>query len=581
MANEAQSEMQEKLHIKTEAGADLELNVLDPNFKDPVPSTPYLNDFLEEHTAAVLTSTSDVPPGKPPINRRGTSRELRFGSICDTFELDPNIARDHSKMLPPGVIGRHGHSHALSINFALVLIFGLSVAALGTSLIVVSENFLDRSESLQGQGSFQIQTILLDLVNESSTDLELATNDSVNHLVRVVLDQTYRRALELFDNYTRWCEFSVQEMVDLWRDGLLDPRDLDRSRAQLWKVLLRFDAVTRVGFADKAGGNYVGIQRLPGGVYDLEMRNESGTKCAACYPGALPTYKYYWNVAAPFQETGWVFATSKPNDPRTRPWFVAAEAGNGSGRWTDVYTLSLGSSVAITAARAVLGPGGAVLGVVAADMTLEFIAQVLQQIQVQLRVPVPGGSYAGTGLVLVALDRFGNMLGTSTNDRHRPHPPSPPHLPPHTPAEQGCAASPLGAASPLDAACVRASRLLGPHAEDSLPHKQQIPVIPRRALTTAPPPPPAAWSPTSTGRWPSSPGPSRSPTPSPAPAWRWWPRAGAATGRRRAATRRRRGTGPTPTRGWWCRPRPSPTTGACGSCWWRRCRRPTTAGRST
>ena len=88
-------------------------------------------------------------------------------------------------------------------------------------------------------------------------------------------------------------------------------------------------------------------------------------RCAACFPGALPNYKYYWTLVAPFQETGWVFSAAKVNDPRTRPWFVAAVAGNGSGRWTDVYTLSLGSSVAITACKAVQGPDGAILGVVA------------------------------------------------------------------------------------------------------------------------------------------------------------------------------------------------------------------------
>ena len=35
----------------------------------------------------------------------------------------------------------------------------------------------------------------------------------------------------------------------------------------------------------------------------------------------------------------------------------------------------------------------------------------------QLRIPVDGGAFDGTGLSLVALDRFGNLLGTSTNDR--------------------------------------------------------------------------------------------------------------------------------------------------------------------
>ena len=36
---------------------------------------------------------------------------------------------------------------------------------------------------------------------------------------------------------------------------------------------------------------------------------------------------------ADVQETGWVFNTLKLNDPRNRPWFVAAREGNGSGRW--------------------------------------------------------------------------------------------------------------------------------------------------------------------------------------------------------------------------------------------------------
>lgn len=299
------------------------------------------------------------------------------------MEYQPNADENSSWIIPTTNTMHRSRKGALSINFALVLIFGFSVATLGTSLIVVSENFLDRSEGLQGEGSAQIQSVLLALVNESTTDLEQATNASVDRLLHAVLDQTYRRALELVDNYTRWCEFSVLELAEAWREGLLDPLDLDRSRAQVWKILLRFDSVTRVGFADKALGNYLGIQRLPEGNYDLEMRNGTGTKCDACYPGALPDHKYYWNVSAPYQETGWVFTASRVNDPRNRPWFVAAEAAAPTGSWTDVYVLSLGSSVAITAARAVLGRGGEVLGVVQADMTLQFIAEVLRRIQVR------------------------------------------------------------------------------------------------------------------------------------------------------------------------------------------------------
>ena len=220
-------------------------------------------------------STLPEPDSKNLIKRHGTSREFRFGA-SDSMAIKGFVYPD-----PVILVEGKGHfkqSQAVSINMALVFIFGLSVAALGASLIIVSASFLNRSESLQSQSSLEIQVVLLALVNDSSTDLGLATNDAVNHLVFVVLDQTYRRALELVDNYTRWCEFSVLEMVDMWHGGLLDPRNLDLSRTQLWKVLLRFGSVTRVGFADSARGNYVGIQRLPGGLYDLEMRNESGTK---------------------------------------------------------------------------------------------------------------------------------------------------------------------------------------------------------------------------------------------------------------------------------------------------------------
>ena len=217
-------------------------------------------------------STLPEPDSKKMIQRHGTSREFRFGA-ADSMAIKGFIDPD-----PLIFVGHFKQSKAVSINMALVFIFGLSVAALGASLIIVSASFLNRSESLQSQSSLEIQVVLLALVNDSSTDLGLATNNAVNHLVFVVLDQTYRRALELVDNYTRWCEFSALEMVDMWHDGLLDPRNLDLSRTQLWKVLLRFGSVTRVGFADSARGNYVGIQRLPGGLYDLEMRNESGTK---------------------------------------------------------------------------------------------------------------------------------------------------------------------------------------------------------------------------------------------------------------------------------------------------------------
>jgi sigma-B regulation protein RsbU (phosphoserine phosphatase) len=61
-------------------------------------------------------------------------------------------------------------------------------------------------------------------------------------------------------------------------------------------------------------------------------------------------------------------------DPRDRPWYVRA-VKEGKPGWTDPYVDAAGKGLMITCSAPVRGPGGAIMGVVAADVGLEVISR--------------------------------------------------------------------------------------------------------------------------------------------------------------------------------------------------------------
>ncbi len=97
-------------------------------------------------------------------------------------------------------------------------------------------------------------------------------------------------------------------------------------------------------------------------------------------------------------------------DPRTRPWYKAALSASNDGKdvakraWTAVYPSFSKNELLVTQSVAVHDPNGAMLGVVAVDLSLKRLGAALKALQIS-----PNG-------VAFIVDEKGLLVATSSND---------------------------------------------------------------------------------------------------------------------------------------------------------------------
>ena len=246
---------------------------------------------------------------------------------------------------------------------------------------------------------------------------------SIEMFVDEIFSLANGRVLDAVDRYISNAEFCVDQMAFVWRKVQFDCADLDKANEILWDFQQQFPNVASFNFADDVQGNYVGISNLPSGEYAMELRNASAAAhCSLCLPGALSTDKYYFVASKPYASASdLALLKHSPYDPRSRPWYIAAAAGNGTGRWSAPYAFSSGLAVGSTAGRLVRARGGAALGVVLSDLEFSLLSRLLAEIRAGLvnstrRIGAAAHALAERELHVAVLDASGVVIGVSTND---------------------------------------------------------------------------------------------------------------------------------------------------------------------
>lgn len=193
---------------------------------------------------------------------------------------------------------------------------------------------------------------------------ERALQEYTHELLRNVVDETRENAVA----YLEQAEDSVALAGAIIENGLVSvehPDELDRLFLQQLKVIPQIDAAF---FGDR-GGRFIFSKRMPddAGFMSKFIRidDDGGRRVDIVHrdAGLQPT------DASRNVEDGY--------DPRERPWFQLASAHDAT-VWTDPYIFYTAQQPGLTAARAVRGPDGEVLGVIGSDIELSALSAFLK-----------------------------------------------------------------------------------------------------------------------------------------------------------------------------------------------------------
>ena len=286
-------------------------------------------------------------------------------------------------------------------------------------MITVSIKFSSDSNVLLTQNSNDAQQTYLDLVHNSNSRLINATNFSVNRLTELILQQVNERVESAVADYTGSSQFCVLQMTEMLESGELSQIDVDFTIKRLWRLYGDFPTVSSLIFSGAATDNWIVLLRnMIGLANTIIVRNTSGSICRECLPGAS-NLTYFYLVPELSQSTSWVWSgTALPVDPRSRPWYAAGLAGQGSGRWTAPYVFDDEGNIGITAARAAREPSGTLLGVVGSDLTLGDMSAFLRLLKSQLDIHYTAAANltGGDGFQMVIVHESGSLLATSTGE---------------------------------------------------------------------------------------------------------------------------------------------------------------------
>jgi adenylate cyclase len=199
------------------------------------------------------------------------------------------------------------------------------------------------------------------------------TQSSVRDLRRTIMAATERHvAGELWHYFAETgeaIEFMEEVAFEDPEEALLNWRE---TSMQLADYMDSNGTLSFLYYADAKSGNLVGVQRDVGGALVVHHTIEANDRVPQTFqvmPGdQLEPYT---------SET----VTSAAYDPRERPWFKAAVAGDGI-VWTPPYTFLQTDASGVSATLAKRNASGEVVGVFAVDLALGDVAQFLAELQV-------------------------------------------------------------------------------------------------------------------------------------------------------------------------------------------------------
>jgi hypothetical protein len=304
----------------------------------------------------------------------------------------------------------------ISLGTASVCVFIFFILILG-GISVQSTLYSNR---LQNGRAESTRHKLLKMT-QSSTQLLIQVSDtSIDLLAQEVFRVVNDKVLCAIDKYIRMAELCVGQMAFAWSKGRLDGSNLDLTYTTLWDFQQQFPDVASFNLADATHGNFVSVRNLLDG-FEVDLKNASGATCSVCEPGALGSDKYYYLAARPYQRSGLTRFKHAPYDARSRAWYLAEAAGNGSGRWAELSGFSSGINVGSSAGMLVLDRAGAPLGVVNSDLQLSLLSRYLVEVRDDLvngtlQIGAAEHALASAQLHIALVNHLGLLVGTSTND---------------------------------------------------------------------------------------------------------------------------------------------------------------------
>ncbi|MGB3293106.1 MAG: cache domain-containing protein [Phormidesmis sp.] len=215
---------------------------------------------------------------------------------------------------------------------------------------------------------------------------------AVNAVASQLRTEISQRIQSKLGDYTALPHLLNQVNAAAVRSGTLKTQSL-RSERYLWQQIQFLDNITWLYFGSETEGAFVGVTRTPDNHFSAVI-NEPATDF----------HGQFYALNEKGDRAQLLETSPDPYDARTRPWYRAAAEAN-QAVWSDIYPAVGLQQLIVSAAFPVYSDAGALLGVVAADFSLDDIGQVLQTLEI---------GESGQAFIM---ERSGLLVATSTSER--------------------------------------------------------------------------------------------------------------------------------------------------------------------
>jgi len=215
---------------------------------------------------------------------------------------------------------------------------------------------------------------------------------AVLQLVRQLQQEVSDSVFKQLEAYLQTPHTVNQLNVDALQAGLLDNRDIDALEGHFWRQLrvIKPASFIQLGRAD---GFFVGVERIGGGVFHVEVTDATGTGKGVHLADARGRHSQQLSFVDGY-------------DARTRPWYRAAKDVGGP-TWSPIYQFASRDSVrlGITAVQPYNELQGGFAGVLGTDIVLAQLGSFLDSPRLGDR-----------GQIYI-VERSGQLVASSVMDR--------------------------------------------------------------------------------------------------------------------------------------------------------------------
>ena len=187
---------------------------------------------------------------------------------------------------------------------------------------------------------------------------------AIRQLVRQLQLEVSDSVFEQLQAYLQMPHTVNQLNVDALQSGLLDPDDIDALEGHFWRQLRVIEPASFIQLG-RADGFFVGVERVGGGVYHVEVTNPEGTGKGVYLADSRGRHSQQLSFVDGY-------------DARSRPWFRAARDAGGPA-WSPIYQFSSRKAVrlGITAVQPYNELQGGFSGGVGTDIVLTQLGSFL------------------------------------------------------------------------------------------------------------------------------------------------------------------------------------------------------------